>query len=201
MTRRVIHLTHTSRTSAPYTTLPTTLWESVCVCVVRPNDRLNITSIFICMWMCVGSVYDYTLASERKKCVCVCRTIWDCECVCCHLGIAPSLWQWRICVCDGSMGKVGVGVILHLPLGNGRRKLVTPPPPLSKLPSYLLDPRTHQPGPPNTPGPKQLENNHVSLSDLHTNTHTRPNVIKLGQTVSLSRLWHSDFRFQTFKWR
>lgn len=44
--------------------------ERVCVCVVGPNDRLNITSIFICMWMCAGSVYDYILASERKKCVC-----------------------------------------------------------------------------------------------------------------------------------
>lgn len=171
MTRRVIHLTHTSRTSAPYTTLPTTLWESVCVCVWWDQMTDWILHPYLYACECVLGVYMITHLLVKEKNVCVCRTIWDCECVCCHLGIAPSLWQWRICVCDGSMGKVGVGVILHLPLGNGRRKLVTPPPPLSKLPSYLLDPRTHQPGPPNTPGPKQLENNHVSLSDLHTNTH------------------------------
>lgn len=47
---------------------------SVCVCAVwwEQNDSLNITSIFICVWMCVGSVYDYILNGERKMCECVC---------------------------------------------------------------------------------------------------------------------------------
>lgn len=72
MTRHLIHLTHTLRTSSPYTTLSTTLWEpeSVreCVCEIdRENDRVDITSIAMHVNLCWECIWLHILQWKKNR--------------------------------------------------------------------------------------------------------------------------------------
>lgn len=96
-----------------------------------------------------------------KRNVYVCPSGIVCVCVCCRLGTVSAVWQWRIWVYGDSVGDRGWwgGGMLHLPLGNGRRKLVTLTTPSCNSSQALISPpspnthtHTHYPG---APGPRE----------------------------------------------